>query len=43
MGIVPDNPLARAFRDAAGTLNQWIATDADEVFLSISGLPLKVK
>ena len=43
MGIVPDNPLARAFRDAAGTLNQWIAADADEVILSVSGLPLKVK
>ncbi|MBC7153643.1 MAG: bifunctional adenosylcobinamide kinase/adenosylcobinamide-phosphate guanylyltransferase [Rhodobacteraceae bacterium] len=43
MGIVPDNPLARAFRDAAGTLNQWIAAHADEVILSVSGLPLKVK
>ncbi|WP_417808999.1 bifunctional adenosylcobinamide kinase/adenosylcobinamide-phosphate guanylyltransferase [Thioclava sp.] len=43
MGIVPDTPLARAFRDGAGTLNQWIATIADEVILSVSGLPLKVK
>ncbi|MDO6732088.1 bifunctional adenosylcobinamide kinase/adenosylcobinamide-phosphate guanylyltransferase [Marinovum sp. 2_MG-2023] len=43
MGIVPDNPLARRFRDAAGTLNQWVATQADEVILSVSGLPLKVK
>ncbi|WP_413871615.1 bifunctional adenosylcobinamide kinase/adenosylcobinamide-phosphate guanylyltransferase [Albidovulum sp.] len=43
MGIVPDNPLARAFRDAAGLLNQWVAKAADEVYLAVSGLPLKVK
>ena len=43
MGIVPDNALARAFRDAAGTLNQWVAEAADEVILAVSGLPLKVK
>lgn len=43
MGIVPDNALARAFRDAAGLLNQWVATAADEVYLAVSGLSLKVK
>ncbi|MGR3605214.1 bifunctional adenosylcobinamide kinase/adenosylcobinamide-phosphate guanylyltransferase [Sulfitobacter sp.] len=43
MGIVPDNALARAFRDAAGTLNQWIAAEADEVIFAVSGLPMKVK
>ena len=43
MGIVPENALARAFRDAAGTLNQWVAATADEVILAVSGLPLKVK
>ena len=42
-GIVPDNALARAFRDAAGTLNQWIAGAADEVILAVAGLPMKVK
>lgn len=42
-GIVPENALARAFRDAAGQLNQWIAAEADEVILAVSGLPLKVK
>jgi adenosylcobinamide kinase/adenosylcobinamide-phosphate guanylyltransferase len=42
-GIVPDNKLARDFRDAAGLLNQWIAAQADEVFLAVAGLPLKVK
>ena len=43
MGIVPDNALARAFRDAAGELNQMIAARADEVILAVSGLPLRVK
>lgn len=42
-GIVPDNALAREFRDAAGLLNQWIAAAADEVHLAVCGLPLKVK
>lgn len=43
MGIVPDNALARAFRDAAGTVNQALAAAADEVQLVVSGLPMKVK
>ena len=42
-GIVPENALARAFRDAAGTLNQAIAEAVDEVYLAVSGYPLKVK
>ena len=42
-GIVPDNALARAFRDAAGLLNQTVAAEADEVYLAVAGLPLKVK
>ena len=42
-GIVPDNALAREFRDAAGILNQWVASAADEVYLAVAGLPLKVK
>lgn len=43
MGIVPDNALARAFRDAQGLLNQRVAALADEVILAVSGLPLRVK
>lgn len=43
LGIVPDNALARAFRDAAGTLNQMIAAAADEVIFVVAGLPMKVK
>ena len=42
-GIVPDNPLAREFRDAAGLLNQWVAKAADDVIFAVAGLPLKVK
>lgn len=43
MGIVPDNALARAFRDAQGMLNQRIAGLADEVEFVVSGLPMRVK
>ncbi len=43
MGVVPDNALARAFRDAQGLLNQQVAALADEVILAVSGLPLRVK
>ncbi len=42
-GIVPENALARAFRDAAGLLNQRIAGVADEVVLTVAGLPLVLK
>ena len=42
-GIVPDNALARRFRDAAGRLNQTVAAAAGEVFLVAAGLPLRLK
>lgn len=42
-GIVPDNALARRFRDAAGILNQRVAAIADEVWLAACGLPLALK
>ncbi|MER9665589.1 bifunctional adenosylcobinamide kinase/adenosylcobinamide-phosphate guanylyltransferase [Mesorhizobium sp. M0203] len=42
-GIVPDNALARRFRDAAGRLNQDVAAVASTVLLMVAGLPLKVK
>ena len=42
-GIVPDNALARRFRDELGALNQALAREAAHVVLTIAGLPLKVK
>lgn len=42
-GIVPENKLAREFRDAAGLLNQWVANSSDEVYLAVSGLSLRLK
>jgi adenosylcobinamide kinase/adenosylcobinamide-phosphate guanylyltransferase len=43
LGIVPDNALARAFRDAAGLMNQMIAKVADEVEFIVAGLPMRLK
>jgi adenosylcobinamide kinase / adenosylcobinamide-phosphate guanylyltransferase len=43
LGIVPDNALARAFRDEAGRLNQKIAAVADKVVFVAAGLPLTLK
>jgi len=43
MGIVPNNALSRIFRDVAGFANQCLAAAADEVYLLVSGIPLKIK
>lgn len=42
-GIVPENALARQFRDLAGRLNQQAAEAAREVYWMVFGIPLKVK
>jgi adenosylcobinamide kinase/adenosylcobinamide-phosphate guanylyltransferase len=42
-GIVPDNKLARDFRDAQGRLNAQVAALADRVVLVVAGLPLDIK
>jgi adenosyl cobinamide kinase/adenosyl cobinamide phosphate guanylyltransferase len=42
-GVVPETPLGRLFRDAAGRANQVAARHAQEVVLMVSGLPMVVK
>ena len=42
-GIVPENKLARVFRDCAGIANQMIAAAADEVYLTVCGIPVNLK
>lgn len=43
LSIVPDNALARRFRDAAGRLNQQVAAIAGEAWFVAAGLPLRLK
>ncbi|HGE70246.1 TPA: bifunctional adenosylcobinamide kinase/adenosylcobinamide-phosphate guanylyltransferase [Candidatus Poribacteria bacterium] len=43
MGIVPENRLAREFRDLAGKANQMIANSADQVYVCFSGIPILIK
>jgi adenosyl cobinamide kinase/adenosyl cobinamide phosphate guanylyltransferase len=43
LGIVPDNALARRYRDALGTVNQLVAEAADRVTFMVAGVALDVK
>ena len=43
LGLVPETPLGRRFRDAAGLLNQRIAARAHHVTFMVAGLPLQMK
>ncbi|MBF0204401.1 MAG: bifunctional adenosylcobinamide kinase/adenosylcobinamide-phosphate guanylyltransferase, partial [Desulfamplus sp.] len=42
-GIVPENALARKFRDMAGMVNQKIAQIADQVIYMVAGIPVNIK
>jgi len=42
-GIVPEHPVARAFRDLQGFANQRLARAADRAFFIVAGLPLQLK
>ena len=43
MGIIPENRLARSYRDTLGRLNQEVARRAGQVVLMVSGLPVAIK
>ena len=43
LGIIPDNPMARRYRDMVGRCNQVIAAFADQVFLVSCGIPMQIK
>jgi adenosylcobinamide kinase/adenosylcobinamide-phosphate guanylyltransferase len=43
LGIVPDNALARRFRDEAGRLHQRLAENAATVLFMVAGIPMRVK
>ena len=43
MGLVPPYPLGRLFRDALGRVNQAAAARSSEVYLTVAGLPLRLK
>ena len=42
-GIVPENKLARIYRDCAGIANQMMVAVADEVYLVVAGIPINIK
>ena len=43
LGIVPDNPLARRYRDLLGAANARVAQEAQRVYLLVAGIPLQIK
>lgn len=42
-GIVPETKLGREFRDIAGRVNQYIASQCEEVYLTVCGIPMRIK
>ena len=43
LGLVPENKLGRVYRDLLGRANQLLAQRANEVYLMVSGIPVKIK
>jgi adenosylcobinamide kinase/adenosylcobinamide-phosphate guanylyltransferase len=43
LGLVPEYPLGRLYRDILGEVNQIVAAAADQVLFMVSGLPMKLK
>ncbi|SHH85243.1 bifunctional adenosylcobinamide kinase/adenosylcobinamide-phosphate guanylyltransferase [Clostridium grantii] len=42
-GLVPEYKLGRIFRDVAGAINKTVASLSDEVYLTVCGIPMKIK
>lgn len=42
-GLVPEAPIARSFRDIAGRVNQQLAAQCQEVYLTVCGIPMQIK
>lgn len=43
LGVIPENKFGRYFRDVAGKINQYLASESDEVYFVVSGIPMKIK
>lgn len=43
LGIVPENSFTRWFRDIYGRMNQYLGKEADEVYLVVASIPVKIK
>ena len=43
LGLVPDNPMGRLYRDVLGKANRLLAQEVDEVYLMVAGLPAPIK
>ncbi|WP_418462889.1 bifunctional adenosylcobinamide kinase/adenosylcobinamide-phosphate guanylyltransferase [Frisingicoccus sp.] len=43
LGVVPETPLGRGFRDILGRVNQYLAAQAERVYFVISGIPVQIK
>ena len=43
MGVIPANKLSRIYANTAGKINQYVASNSDEAYLVISGIPVKIK
>lgn len=43
LGVVPGTPLGRGFRDILGRVNQYLASESEQVYFVISGIPVQIK
>ena len=43
LGLVPDNRMGRLYRDILGRANQMLAQESNEVYLLVTGIPLRIK